>query len=203
MAVVPVVLSCLVRPGRASCVPCTPLLTPHAHCVRQFLHALLHDLESPVWPEASGLRAVITARKVTVQLACGRALLASDPSVALCFPLEGLCGVRGGGGSQLGVCVTCVSVPSRPGLRLAGCVCLRGTPATEQHSFSVCASLQLGAPPRCGARAAACIRVGGWSVKYCAFIFIRCSQGIGSIAQKNNLIINPCLHSKSGLSVPV
>lgn len=39
-------------------------------------------------------------------------------------------------------------------------------------------------------------------MKYCAFIFIQCSQGIGCITQKNNLIINPCLHSEFRLSVP-
>ncbi|KAK4830440.1 hypothetical protein QYF61_011148 [Mycteria americana] len=64
---------------------------------------LLHDLESPVQPETSRLQAVIAAWQVAVKLACGRALLASDPSIALCFPLEGLCGVHGSGGSRLGV----------------------------------------------------------------------------------------------------
>lgn len=132
-----------------------------------------------------------------MKLACGHGLLTSDPSVSLCFSLEGPCGVHGSRESQLGVCVTRLSVPSCPGLCFAGGLCLCGTPAA-----SLCASLQLGAPSRCRARSAACSSIGGWFVKYGAFIFIQCGQGIGSVTQKNTLIINRCLDSKSGLGVP-
>lgn len=99
-----------------------------------------------------------------------------------------------GSGSQLGCLCDPVSAPTHPGLWLG--------PLARSHTASLCASLQLGAPPRCGARAAARVRRGRWSVKYWAFIFIQCSQGIGCITQKNNLIINLCLHSKFRLSVP-
>lgn len=86
-----------------------------------------------------------------------------------------------------------VSAPTHPGLWLG--------PLARSRVAPVCASLQLGAPHR-GARAAARVRRGRWSVKNCAFIFIQCSQGIGCVTQKNNLIINPCLHSKFRLGVP-
>lgn len=75
-----------------------------------------------------------------------------------------------------------------------------GTPGREPHSFSVCL-------PSAGCSFS--LRSTGSSSRQerqvicnCAFIFIHCSQGIGCVTAKNNLIINPCLHSKFRLSVP-
>lgn len=87
-----------------------------------------------------------------------------------------------------------VPAPTHPGMWLG--------PLARSHMASLCASLQLGAPSHCGAWAAAHVKRGRWSVKYCAFIFTQCSQGIGCVTQKNNLIINPSLHSEFRLSVP-
>lgn len=116
---------------------------------------------------------------MTTKSARGRALLASEPSIAVPWQVSSAC-VVAKGRSWVSVCP--VSVPSRAAARLL-----------RTHPFIwVLFSLQsTGSTLRQDRR-----------MKDCAFIFIQCSQGAGSITQKNSLIINPCLLSKSGLSVP-
>lgn len=169
----------------------------HAHCVRQLLYALccrIWKVQFCLKPANSELSSLHGRRQCGWLVAMLSLPQSSLSLSAFPWPGSAMCAVAGG--------ASWVSVwPSYLGLQLAGWVCLRGTQPPSSTAF-LHASLQLGAPSCCGAQAAACIRIGGWFLKYCGFIFIQCSQGIGSITQKNNLIINLCLHSKSGLSVP-